>query len=149
LRSNRCVLAGLLAGLFALPAPVAPAAASPESEMVLEVNRIRDRYGEPPLSRSISLGESSGRFARWLMRRGRFAHRASIGVASRFAEAGETLSLHDGWRPGARHTVQRWMQSPGHRAVLLSEQFRWIGVGRSQGEFGGRRATIWVAHLAN
>jgi uncharacterized protein YkwD len=149
LRSTRSVLGGLLAGVLALPAAahLPAAAASPESDMVLVVNRIRDRYGEPPLHRSIRLTDSSGRFASWLMRRGFFGHRARIGVAGRFEEAGEALALHEGQRPLVRDTVGRWMRSAPHRAVLLSRRFGSIGVGHSSGMFGGRPSTIWVAQL--
>jgi uncharacterized protein YkwD len=150
LRSTRSVLGGLLAGVLALPAAahLPAAAASPESEMVLVVNRIRDRHGEPPLHRSIGLTDSSARFASWLMRRGSFGHRAGISVAGRFEGAGEALALHAGRRPHVRETVGRWMRSTVHRALLLSKRFAWIGVGRSWGRFGGRPSTIWVARLA-
>jgi uncharacterized protein YkwD len=150
LRCTRSVLGGgLLAGILALPtAGVPAAAASPESEMVVLVNEIRDRYGEPPLRRSTSLSDSSSRFASWLMRRGYFGHRARISVADGFMEAGETLAIHGGRQPLVRDTLRRWMRSTPHRAVLLSERFRWIGVGRSWGRFGGRPSTIWVAQLA-
>jgi uncharacterized protein YkwD len=139
-----------LAGVLALPAAAAvPAAkASPESEMVLVVNEIRERYGEPPLRPSTSLSDSSSGFASWLMRRGYFGHRARISVADEFEEAGETLALHGGRQPQVRDTARRWMRSTPHRSVLLSKRFRWIGVGRSWGRFGGRLSTIWVAQLA-
>jgi uncharacterized protein YkwD len=139
-----------LAGVLALPttAGVPAATASPEGEMVLVVNEIRDRYREPPLRRSTALSDSSGRFASWLMRQGYFGHRARISGANGFMEAGEALALHGGRRPQVLKTVKRWMRSTPHRSVLLSKRFRWIGIGRSWGRFGGRLSTIWVAQLA-
>jgi uncharacterized protein YkwD len=148
LASIRIALAGaLLTSAFALSA--AAAAAPPEDEMIKEINRLRERHGEPPLRRSASLEDSSGRFAAWLVRRGYLSHRPSIGLAARFKNAGEVLSLHKGPRPRVRQTAQRWVLSTTHRTVLLSGRFRWIGVGHSRGMFGGRLTTIWAAQVAS
>jgi uncharacterized protein YkwD len=135
----------MLAGAF-LPA-AAPAAASPESSMIRELNRIRVQHGLGPLRRSPSLLHSSARYARHLMRTDVFAHQARIAVAGQFEWAGENLELHWGWDPKPRYTVRRWMGSPGHRAVILSGEWRWVGVGRSRGRFDSSTATIWVAHF--
>jgi uncharacterized protein YkwD len=115
--------------------------------MVRELNQIRVSHGLQPLHRSPSLHRSSSRYARYLMRRDFFGHQARIAVASSFEWAGENLELHWGWRPKPRYTVTRWMGSPEHRAVILSSEFRWVGVGRSRGRFDSNTATIWVAHF--
>jgi uncharacterized protein YkwD len=39
------------------------------------------------------------------------------------------------------------MASSPHRAVLLSRRFTKIGVGRTRGNYGRSRATMWVAHV--
>ncbi|HEU0024132.1 MAG TPA: CAP domain-containing protein [Thermoleophilaceae bacterium] len=127
--------------------PSTAPAATAEGEVVKEINRVRLWHGLQPLRRSPSLHESSSRYARMLMRRDVFAHQARIAVAGRFQWAGENLELHWGWRPKPRWTVRRWMGSAGHRAVILSDDWRWIGVGRSRGDFNARSATIWVAHF--
>ena len=93
------------------------------------------------------LQSSSSHYARFLMVRNMFAHRARIAVASRFEWAGENLELHWGWRPRPRYTVSRWMHSPEHREVILSSEWRWVGVGSSRGRFNSSTATIWVAHF--
>jgi uncharacterized protein YkwD len=115
--------------------------------MVRELNRIRHSHGLPGLRGSPSLHRSSTRYARYLMRRGVFAHRARLAVASRFHWAGENLELHSGWAAKPRSTVRRWMGSAGHRALILSSDFRLIGVGRARGWFNSSAATIWVAHF--
>ena len=115
--------------------------------MIRELNKIRLQHGLPSLRRSPSLHHSSSRYARELMRKDVFAHQARISVAGRFEWAGENLELHWGWEPRPRYTVRRWMGSPGHRAVILSGEWRWIGVGRSRGRFDSGTATIWVAHF--
>jgi uncharacterized protein YkwD len=144
-RICRVVAGILLAG--ALVPSVPSAEASPEGAMIREMNRIRVGYGLRPLRRSPSLHNSSSHFAHWLMSRDLFEHRARIAVASRFHWAGENLELHWGWSPRPRETVRRWLGSPPHRAVMLSTESRWVGVGRSRGRFYSRTATIWVAHF--
>jgi len=145
LRRLRRVLAGcLLAGAIV---PSTAPAASPEGTVVRAINKIRVAHGLGPLKRSRSLHQSSSRYARFLMVRNVFAHRSRIAVASRFEWAGENLELHWGWRPRPRYTVSRWMGSPGHRAVILSDEWRWVGVGSSRGRFNANTATIWVAHF--
>jgi uncharacterized protein YkwD len=123
------------------------AAGSPEGSMIDELNQVRHRHGLPSLRSSSSLHESSSRYARYLMRRDVFAHGTRISVAGRFQWAGENLELHSGWAPKPRWTVRRWMASAGHRALILSGDFRWIGVGRARGRFNSSAATIWVAHF--
>jgi uncharacterized protein YkwD len=125
----------------------APAAASPESSMVRKLNEIRISHGLGALKRSPSLHHSSSHYARFLMAKDLFEHQARIAVASRFEWAGENLELHWGWSPRPRYTVSRWMNSPEHRAVILSNEWRWVGVGRSRGRFDSGTATIWVAHF--
>ena len=115
--------------------------------MVRAINKVRASHGLSPLKRSNSLHRSSSRFARQLMTRDVFAHGARIAVAGRFDWAGENLELHYGWRPRPRYVVKRWLASPAHRAVLLSNEWRWVGVGRSRGLFSSNTATIWVGHF--
>jgi uncharacterized protein YkwD len=115
--------------------------------MVRELNKLRAGHGLRPLKRSHSLHQSSSRYARFLMARNVFAHQARIAVAGRFEWAGENLELHWGWRPRPRYTVSRWMNSPEHREVILSGEWRWVGVGDSRGRFNSSTATIWVAHF--
>jgi uncharacterized protein YkwD len=145
LRRLRRALAGfLLAGVIV---PSAAPAASPEGTVVRAINKIRAAHGLSPLKRSQSLHHSSSHYARQLMLRDVFAHQSRIAVAGRFEWAGENLELHWGWRPRPRYTVSRWMGSPAHRAVILSSEWRWVGVGRSRGLFQSNMATIWVAHF--
>ena len=129
--------------------PAAPAtAASPELVMFKKVNQIRRAHGLRRLRPSLSLFYSSRRYARRMMRSNYFGHLARISLTRRFRMAGETLAWHSGWRLSPRRTVRQWMGSPSHRAVLLSSSFTRIGVGRARGNYGGRRVTMWVAHVA-
>ena len=70
--------------------------------------------------------------------------------ASSAATYGETLAWMPAGvaaSPGA--VVRAWMNSPPHRAVLLSRQFRRIGVGVMGGSMGGQRGTSFTADVAS
>ena len=92
--------------------------------------------------------DSAARYARRMMRTDRFGHLARIPVAPRWRTAGEALEWHTGWRLRPRRTVDEWMASPEHRAILLSRRFTRIGAGHACGRYRRLRATMWVAHVA-
>jgi uncharacterized protein YkwD len=113
-----------------------------------KINKIRRSHGLARMRPSFSLFYSAQRYARQMMRSDYFGHQARIPLASRFRMAGEALAWHSGWRLSPRRTVGQWMGSPPHRALLLSPSFTRLGVGSARGNYGGRRATMWVAHVA-
>ena len=128
--------------------PAAPAAASPaEFVMLKQINQIRRAHGVQSLRPSWSLFISAKLYSRRMIRTDYFGHQARIPVARGFRLAGETLAWHRGWGLSPRRTVQGWMGSPSHRAILLSSRYTRIGVGRSRGNYAGGRATMWVAHV--
>ena len=128
--------------------PAAPASARPaELKMVRSINNIRDANGLSRLRPAFSLFVSAKLYSQRMMRSDYFGHQSRIPVASRWRAAGETLAWHSGWRLSPRQTVRRWMNSPSHRAVLLSSRFSRIGVGRTRGLYGRTTATMWVAHV--
>jgi uncharacterized protein YkwD len=127
--------------------PSSAAAGGAERKAINALNDVRRANGVAPLRVSESLNRSSGRYARRMLRYDFFGHGARIDVAGRFRSAGETLAFHTGWKAQPRRTVWRWMNSPGHRAVLLSSRYRWVGMGLARGRLGSRVATTWVAHV--
>jgi uncharacterized protein YkwD len=133
------------AGAMLLPSSAAVAGA--EQEAIEALNDVRRANGLAPLRESGSLNRSSGQYARKMLRHDFFGHGPSIDVAGAFRSAGETLAYHTGWDAQPRRTIGRWMNSPGHRAVLLSPAFRWVGMGLARGRLGGSVATTWVAHV--
>jgi uncharacterized protein YkwD len=133
----------------ALLLPSSAAAGGAEQEAIDELNDVRRANGLAPLRESGSLNDSSGSYARRMLRDDFFGHGPSIDVAGGFRSAGETLAYHTGWDAQPRRTITRWMNSPGHRAVLLSPSFRWVGMGLARGRLGGRVATVWVAHVGS
>ena len=145
MRGIRTVLA-VLACVVVLPVASA-SAASAQGGLIERLNQIRAGQGLSALRPSQSLLRSSRAYAGAMMRSDWFGHQASLPVSSRFRLAGETLEWHSGWRLSPARVVQQWMSSPPHRALLLSDRFSRIGVGHARGLYGGRRATMWVAHL--
>jgi uncharacterized protein YkwD len=128
-----------------------PAAAARDDrgamEMVAAINAVRAQHGLARLRPSGSLKRSSFAFARHLMRIDRFGHAARIHASSGFSMLGEALAYHSDRRLRKALTIRGWMQSPPHRALVLSRDFTWVGAGYARGRFGGRPATIWVLHL--
>jgi uncharacterized protein YkwD len=93
-----------------------------------------------------------------MLRANYFAHPSSNGGAfesrvrsfTHARRVGETLAMLSRCGRGtARTVVSMWMNSPGHRAVLMSSRFRRIGVGRRTGSLGGSRACMVTADFAS
>jgi uncharacterized protein YkwD len=112
--------------------------------MVQKINQVRARHGLRPLRGSASLSGSSRRYAAHLIRADVLQH-SSHGASGR---SGEVLAVQFGSSPRVGSTVARWMNSPGHRAVLLSRSMSSLGAGFAQGRFGRTRAVVWVARVA-
>ena len=144
-RKTATALLVLLAG--ALPAMPAGAATPVEDEMVDQVNAVRAGQGLKPLRPEPRLNQSAGSYAQWMLRHDYFGHQERIRATAGFARLGENLAWHTGWRPRVTGTVRAWLDSPGHRALMLSSRFRWIGAGTARGRLNGLAGTTWVLHL--
>jgi uncharacterized protein YkwD len=132
---------------FALPALPAEAQASPTQDMVNRINGKRAAHGLAPLRLSSSLTRSSQAYSSRMMRTGYFGHQSRIQASRRFHRLGEVLEYRRGYRAAVASTLRDWLNSPGHRAVIMSASFKYIGAGLTRGHFHGRRATIWAAQL--
>jgi uncharacterized protein YkwD len=132
---------------LALPAIPAQAKASPTTSLINKINQVRAAHGLKALRTNRSLCRTSQRYSRRMMQTGYFGHQARIQASRRFKRLGEVLEWRRGHKPAVRGTVGDWLNSPGHRSVILSPSFRYIGAGLTRGKFRGRRAGIWVAQL--
>ena len=101
----------------------------------------------PALQASESLHRSSTKYARRMIETDYFGHASRIAASSAFGRIGETLALNDGWRADPTQTISAWMNSSGHRAVLMSSAYRWVGMGIARGKIGSKLVTVWVAHV--
>jgi uncharacterized protein YkwD len=138
----------LLTGLLiAVLLPAAPAAANAQRDAIDQLNKIRRAHGLTALRPSRSLHHSSTRYASHIVSTGYFGHESRIAASSAFGRVGETLEMHSGWQPDPSLAIDGWMNSPTHRAVLLSSQFKWVGMGIAKGRNGNGPYTVWVAHV--
>jgi uncharacterized protein YkwD len=153
-----------LGSLFAVPA-AAPADAAgkarlgaTERAIVRAVNRQRAAHGLGRLDTGRRLSRAADYHSREMLAGNYFSHSSRGGGpferrVRRFASyraVGETLAwVSRCGRGAARQIVGMWMNSPGHRAILLSSRFRRIGVGKRTGSLGSTRACVVTADFAS
>ena len=132
--------------VLALPAPASAkrAHAAAVSSMIGKINQVRARHGLPALRSSGSLSRSSSRFSSYLMAHDVLAHRSRVSASRHFRRLGEALAMHTGRGLSVASTVRMWLNSPPHRAVILTRSMNLVGAGASQGRFRGHRGTVWV-----
>jgi uncharacterized protein YkwD len=137
----------LLTGFLIAAVVALPAAASPQGDAIGQLNQLRKASGLPSLQASESLQRSSTKYARRMIATDYFGHASRIAASGAFGRVGETLELHSGWKADPAQTIAAWMNSSGHRAVLMSSAYRWVGMGVARGKIGSRLVTVWVAHV--
>jgi uncharacterized protein YkwD len=107
-----------------------------------EINAIRVANGLKPVGTTRPLRIAATRHSQDMVRRHYFAHVSPSGqtVTDRVRRAGYDggrLGENIGWGSGSLGTpaaiVQAWMNSPPHRAIILTPAFRDVGVGIAQG----------------
>jgi uncharacterized protein YkwD len=158
-------LAGSLAALI-VPATATPSArrgtatlSSLESGVLQQLNAIRTQHGLVPLKLSASLTAASVQHSREMGADGYFEHSSRDGTAFwkrighwysqtgfRTWAVGENLLWSS---PGVAPAtaLQRWMNSPEHRANILDARWREVGVSAvhlaaASGTYEGREVTI-------
>jgi uncharacterized protein YkwD len=154
------VCSSMLVALFAAPAPAASAAGkarmdSMERHIVRAINRQRSNHGLARVSRSRPLARAADFHSSQMLTHDFFAHNSRDGSpfdrrVRRFAHhrtVGETLAMLGGGcgRGSARAFVRMWMNSAGHRAILLSAGYGRVGVGKRIGSLGSGRACVVTA----
>jgi uncharacterized protein YkwD len=152
----------LLAALFV---STAVAAAGPahldrgEKAMIRGINHQRARYRLAPVRPSRPLARAADLHSWEMLDANYFAHSSRDGGpfdarVHRFARPraiGETLAMIGGrcGRGSAHAVVRMWMNSPGHRAILLSGTYRRIGLAKRVGRLGGAKACVVTADFAS
>ena len=147
-----CTLSTLL--LLTAAAPAAQAAGpridAGERAVVRAINRARANHGLRRLHAGRRLARAADLHSRHMLVANYFAHGAFAQRVRRFvgySRIGETLALMA--RCSASRVVRLWLNSPGHRAVLLSPGFGRVGVGRRVGRLGNRLACLVTADFAS
>jgi uncharacterized protein YkwD len=128
-----------------------------ERKVIRIVNRIRAGHGLRRLKASRPLAAAATEHTGDMLRRDFLSHDSSDGTAMsdrvrRYAGAkdwvGESIAAIPG-RATARKAVRMWMNSPPHRAVLLSPSGRRIGVGKRRGKLGSAQRAVFTADLTS
>ena len=105
------------------------------------LNKIRRGHGLRRLRENKRLSRASQRHSNAMVRRGFFEHGDFVGRirsanylnGARAWNVGENIAWGSQDYATPRSIVRSWMDSPGHRANILSSRFREIGIGVSRG----------------
>jgi uncharacterized protein YkwD len=152
----------LLAATFAVPTVAAAGQARldrRERAIVQNINAQRARHGLPAVSVSAPLSRAADYHSWEMLDADYFAHESRNGGSfgdrvrhfTHKRALGETLAMLGGrcGRGSARRIVRMWMESPGHRDILLSSSYRRIGLGKRQGRLGSSAACLVTADFSS
>ena len=163
-------LATALVAVLAIAPTAAPQSAAKverrtalESAVVRALNQVRADAGLKPVKMSPSLRSAARGHSVSMLELGFFGHESADGTA--FSERIRRHYTNRGWRmwsvgeallasPGATADpaaiVEAWLESPPHRAIILSPSWRDAGIGAlyapdAPREFGGSATTVVTA----
>jgi uncharacterized protein YkwD len=152
----------LLAATLAVPALAAAGSArldNRERAIVHRINAQRAQYGLAKVKPNRQLARAADFHSREMLSANYFAHESANGGSffarvQRFSHKralGETLAMLGGGcgRGAAARIVEMWMNSPGHRAILLSSAYQRVGVGVRSGMLGGTKACMATADFGS
>ena len=130
-----------------------------ERAVVRSINRQRAHHGLGHVRGSAPLARAADYHSWEMLDANYFAHESRDGGQfdarvrrfTRRRALGETLAMVGGGcrRGMAKRVVRMWMNSPGHRAILLSSAFRQVGIGARAGSLGSGRACVVTADFAS
>jgi uncharacterized protein YkwD len=114
------------------------------------VNVARMQRGLKPVRLDLRLWRAARHHTTDMIRRSYFAHGATTERLARYVHGagvvGETLAWGSGIYASPAATVDSWLHSPPHRALLLDPDFRFIGIGSRRGTFMGEAsARVYTA----
>jgi uncharacterized protein YkwD len=153
-----CMLAAVPILAVSATAGAKPRVDAKERAIVRAINRERARHDLAKVRSNRRLARAAD-FHSWeMLDADYFAHESRDGSAFHvrvrrfvsYRSIGETLAMVGRCGKGsARRIVRMWMDSPGHRAILLSSAFRRVGLGKRTGDYGGSRACMVTADFAS
>jgi uncharacterized protein YkwD len=152
----------LLAAAFAVPAVAAARNTARldqrERAIIRGINHQRAQHGLAPVRASGRLSRAADYHSWEMLDADYFAHESRDGGPfdervrryARHRALGETLAMLGGCGKGsARRVVRMWMESPGHRAILLSSSYRRVGLGKRTGKLGSNHACVVTADFGS
>jgi hypothetical protein len=130
------------------------------------INKARANVGVAPVQLALDLNESAENHSDWMLAADQFSHTGARGTSAgdRMVDAGFRFSGSWSWgeniawqsergSSGIADDVQNLfaslMNSPGHRANILSAQFDYVGIGVERGNFNGWDAVIVTQNFAS
>jgi uncharacterized protein YkwD len=133
-----------------------------ERSVLIEMNALRRQRGLVPLRLSAGLAAAARRHSMEMANRSYFGHNSVSGeVFSRRIAHFYPIGAHSFWSVGENllwssaelngaAALNVWLNSPEHRAIMLSARWRDVGVGAvytrsATGVYGGRDVTIVTA----
>lgn len=135
----------LLLSAFAVPAATAAGSSridARERAVVHRINDIRAAHGLSRLKLRSGLSRAADRHSSKLHHRGVLSHQlpGERSLGGRLAHAARKLPVGEvvmsATRAGSAQIVRAWMNSAGHRELLLSGQFNAAGIGIRSGSRG-------------
>lgn len=108
-----------------------PAPGSPEEHILTRVNQVRAQNGLAPLQYRARLVEVAETWSQEMARTKTLAHNPRISslIEPGWTAWGENVGFAGGYANNAERIFTGWMNSPGHRANILSTRFTSIGIG--------------------
>ncbi len=138
-----------------------------ESDLYREVNALRRRAGLRPLRASSALSRAAVHHSLMMGTKGFFSHTSLNGASFRerverfyrrppgwqFYVVGENL-LRGGPNVPAATVLRRWLESPGHRQIVLGNHWRDVGFGvvrvhNAPGVYAGETVAIVTADFGH
>lgn len=153
-----CLLTALFISPVGATADAAARLDARERAIVRAINRQRGKHGLARVRASRRLARAADYHSWEMLDANYFAHESRDGTpfdqrVRRYANhrsVGEALAMLGGCGKGsARRVVRMWMNSSGHRAILLSSTYRRIGLGKRTGDLGGSRACVVTADFGS
>jgi uncharacterized protein YkwD len=147
-----CTFSTLLLSAAAAPAAKAagPGVDRGERAVVRAINKARAQHGIKALRTAPRLAVAADVHTRSMLVRNYFSHGAFAQRVRRyvsFRRIGETIAWSS--RCSAGGVVRMWLNSAGHRAVLLSRAYHRVGIGRRMGSLGSQRACVVTADFGS
>ena len=104
-----------------------------------QTNLARIKNGLPPFVWDSEIGRLARNYSETMSRLGFFSHvtpdgkrlpdRARAAGIRHYSVLGENIAYNQGFEDPGALAVERWMQSPKHRANILSSEFRAMAIG--------------------
>ena len=137
-----------------------------ERLMLELMNEARAAVGVAPLKLALDLNESAEIHSEWMLAADRFSHSGAGGSSAgdRMADAGFRFAGSWSWgeniawqsergAPGIADDVEdlflSLMNSPGHRANILSAKYEYVGIGVERGNLNGWDAVMVTQNFAS